>query len=359
MSIVAENHRFVIGVDTHSKHHVLAVMSAVTGVVTGISQFRNTAAGIASAIRWVVKHTGADAGALWAIEGCGSYGARIVKAVTEAGYRVIEAPKYQSGRGAGGKSDPLDAQRIAKACLALTDCEVRHPRNSDGIRAATQTLLTVREHMVRESTAAINALTAIVRTANLGVDARKPLTGKQITQISAWQRRETQSIEISVARAQAIRFAKRINHLKEELKENMKQLNDLIKQSPAAELLNEPGIGPVTAATTYAAWSHAGRIKSEAAFAALAGASPIPASSGNTTHNRLNRGGDRRLNHALHMAVVTRMRCDETTRNYVEKRLSEGKTKREIRRILKRYLARKIYRAITAAHRQPASTLPA
>ena len=96
------------------------------------------------------------------------------------------------------------------------------------------------------------------------------------------------------------------------------------------------------------AWSHLGRIRSESAFASLAGVNPIPASSGNTVRHRINRGGDRRLNRALHMAVVTRMRMDPRTRAYVERRTAEGRTIREIRRCLKRYLAREIYRRLNS-----------
>src|SRR5450830_802815 len=98
-----------------------------------------------------------------------------------------------------------------------------------------------------------------------------------------------------------------------------------------------------------AAWSHPGRVRSEAAFASLAGVNPIPASSGNTVRHRINRGGDRRLNRALHMAVVTRIRMDPRTRAYVDRRTAEGRTLREIRRCLKRYLARQIYRHLNAA----------
>jgi transposase len=105
----------------------------------------------------------------------------------------------------------------------------------------------------------------------------------------------------------------------------------------------------VTAAVAFAAWSHLGRVRSEAAFANLAGVNPIPASSGNTIRHRINRGGDRRLNRALHMAVVTRMRMDPRTRAYVDRRTAEGRTLREIRRCLKRYLARQIYRQLNAA----------
>src|SRR5699024_3401167 len=131
------------------------------------------------------------------------------------------------------------------------------------------------------------------------------------------------------------------------------QLTMLIEQSKAAPLLEYAGIGPVTVAVAYTAWSHKGRVRSEAAFAALAGVSPIPASSGNTTRHRLNRGGDRRLNRALHIATVTRMTHDPETRAYVDKRRAQGHTTKEIRRCLKRYLARRIYRSLEALHAAP------
>lgn len=123
-----------------------------------------------------------------------------------------------------------------------------------------------------------------------------------------------------------------------------------MQATPAGGLLDKPGVGPVTAAVAITAWSHPGRVRSEAAFACLAGVNPIPASSGNTTRHRLNRGGDRRLNQALHMATVTRMRMDPATRAYTDKRRAEGRTTKEIRRCLKRYLARQIYRHLNATH---------
>ncbi len=123
-------------------------------------------------------------------------------------------------------------------------------------------------------------------------------------------------------------------------------MTELVQASQAVPLLTKIGIGPVTAAIALTAWSHPGRIRSEAAFAALAGVNPIPASSGNTVRHRLNRGGDRRLNKALHIATLTRMTHDPETRAYVERRQAQGRTTREIRRCLKRYLARQIYRTL-------------
>ena len=141
--------------------------------------------------------------------------------------------------------------------------------------------------------------------------------------------------------------------LGEDLKSNATSMTVLVRQSRAAVLLERTGIGPMTAAIALTAWSHPGRVRSEAAFACLAGVNPIPASSGNTTRHRLNRGGDRRLNRALHMATIVRMTHDPEIRAYVEKRRAEGRTTKEIRRILKRYLARQIYRTLNAAVTSP------
>lgn len=143
--------------------------------------------------------------------------------------------------------------------------------------------------------------------------------------------------------------------LNEQLATNHRHTIDLIHASKAAALLDKTGVGPVTVAVVYTAWSHAGRLRSEAAFAALAGVNPIP-SSGNTMRHRLNRGGDRRLNRALHMAVISRMTHDPDTKAYVERRRAEGRTTKEIRRWLKRYLARQLYRTLERLHADPAAT---
>ncbi len=293
---------------------------------------------------------------LWVVEGVGTYGARLARAAAAAGYPVVEAAQMNARGNRGvGKSDPLDARRIAQAVLPLDLTALRHPRADDGVRAAVRVLVASRDHMSSERTAAVNALTALLRVADLGVDARRPLTSSQITTVAAWHTRD-EGLATATARAEAIRLAKRVTTLEEELKTNTKRVTELVNNSPAQQLLNQPGIGPVTAAVALTAWSHPGRIRSEAAFASLAGVNPIPASSGNTVRHRLNRGGDRRLNRALHMAVVTRIRTDPRTRAYVERRTAEGRTPREIRRCLKRYLARQIYRHLNAAAQNTPST---
>ena len=124
-------------------------------------------------------------------------------------------------------------------------------------------------------------------------------------------------------------------------------VTELLQASPAAPLLEETGIGPITAAVVLCAWSHPGRVRTAAAFQSLAGVNPIPASSGNTSRHRLNRGGDRRLNRALHMAVLTRSAHHPDTRAYINRRVhTDGKTPRDARRCLKRYLARHLYRRL-------------
>ena len=348
MAIVAHSHPFVIGVDTHARNHAISILACPHGEILDEGQFPATAAGLARAASWVARRTGGDLAVLWVIEGTGTYGARLARVVADAGYEVVEAPRMSARANRGiGKSDPLDARRIAAAALPLDVTQLRHPRADDGVRAAVRVLLASRDHMSNERTATINALTALLRVSDLGIDARRPLTTAQITTVAAWRARQ-EALATSTARWEATRLAQRVAALDEELKEITKRITDLLHRSPASALLEQPGIGPITAAVALTAWSHLGRIRSESALASLAGVNPIPASSGNTVRHRINRGGDRRLNRALHMAVVTRMRMDPRTRAYVERRTAEGRTLREIRRCLKRYLAREIYRRLNS-----------
>ena len=353
MTIVAHTYPFVVGVDTHARTHTFAILVAATGEPIATEQFPATAAGMDRAIAWAARRTDGDLATLWVIEGIGTYGARLAAAVSQAGYEVVEAARMDARAHRGtGKSDPMDARRIAAAVLSLELHKLRRPRCDDGVRAALQVLVTAREHMTTERTATINALIALLRVVDLGIDARKPLTARQVGEVARWRRRG-EDLATATARDEAVRLARRVVDLDEEIAANQARITALIRDSKAAVLLEKIGIGPVTVAVVYAAWSHSRRVRSEAAFATLAGVSPIPASSGNTTRHRLNRGGDRRLNRALHMAVVTRMTHDPETRAYVERRRAEGLTTKEIRRCLKRYLARQLYRSLESLHAEP------
>ena len=140
-------------------------------------------------------------------------------------------------------------------------------------------------------------------------------------------------------------IARRVLQLTPEERELAGEIERLTR-SLAPQLLDQPGVGPHAAAQLVLSWSHRGRISSEAAFARLAGAAPIPASSGQTIRHRLDRSGDRKLNRALHMILVTRKRTHPATIAYIERRIQEGKTHREANRCLKRYLARSLYRLL-------------
>jgi len=209
-----------------------------------------------------------------------------------------------------------------------------------------------REAQNKERTTAINQLTALLRTTPLGVDARRSLTAAQIKTIAAWRKRD-EALYLEVARAEAVRLATRIRELDASLKANKAQLAQLIGSTDYAVLLAEPGCGPISAAQIIIAWGNTDRIGSQASFAGLAGVQPIPASSGNTDQMRLNRGGDRQLNRALHTITNWRMSHDPHTIAYLHRRTAQGKTRRAIRRILKRYLARHIYRLLTQHPAQP------
>ncbi|MDR0417248.1 MAG: IS110 family transposase [Propionibacteriaceae bacterium] len=352
MPIVAHTCPFVVGVDTHARTHTLVILTG-KGEHVDQAQFPSSPAGLRRAVDWTGRRTGDAPDTLWAVEGISSYGAALARLAAEAGRLVLEAPRADPRRRHGiGKSDPLDARAIATAVLPLDTAKLARPREDHGTRAALRVLVAARDDMTRERTSHVNALTALLRTADLGADARKSLTAALIAQIAGWRTRD-EPLAVKTARAEAVRLAKRVTDLGQQLKTNKADMTRLIRESPAGPLLDKTGIGPVTAAIALAAWPHPGRIRPEAAFAALAGVNPIPASSGNTIRRRLNRGGDRQPNWALHMAVITRMAYDSDTIAYVQRRTAEGRTTREIRRRLKRYLCRHIYRTLNTLHNTP------
>lgn len=342
---VAQRYRFVVGVDTHAATHSYAVLDSA-GALLDEQTFPTTTAGLDRARDWIARRTGGDFdGVLVTAEGTGSYGAVLAEGLAEVGYRVVEAPTPRRERGRG-KTDAMDAITAARATLAMPVARLRDRRGGQD-QVALQVLTTAREQLNAERLRAINALTALMRTHDLGIDARRALTSTQIRQIAGWRRRAEQRGR-ATAQAEAVRLAGRVSHLDVELKSNRVQVTVIVTER-APELLAMTGVGAVTAAVILCVWSHPGRVRSEAAMAQIAGTCPIPASSGNTTRHRLNRGGDRRLNWALHTVVLTRMRTDPATRDYVARRTAEGKPSREIRRCLKRYTTRQIYRTLNAA----------
>lgn len=352
MPIVAEQFTFVIGVDTHAATHSFALINAANGAIIASAVFPNSPAGLDRACAWITRGID-EKSALVVIEGAGSFGAGLAERVTNSGLPIAEPAVMPAVQRRGvGKTDALDAVRIARSVLAVDITRLRRPR-ADGQRVALRVLTVAREEMVAERTRAINALTALLRTVDLGLDLRKALPHSQFKVIAAWRDRKEDSVT-ATCRQEAVRLARRIVALDGELVDNRKRLDSLV-EDVAPELCQLPGVGSVVAACVLTVWSHPGRVRSEAAFAALAGTCPIPASSGNTLRHRLNRGGDRRLNRALTTVVIVRMRTHAPTRAYVTRRRAEGRTTKEIMRSLKRYITRQLYRTLAAAHPVPAT----
>jgi transposase len=352
--IVSDEYECVIGVDTHAATHSFAVVAGATGAVLANATFPTSPGGLVRAQSWMDRRS-AGASTLVVVEGTGSFGAILTEKLLGAGRVVVEAARMPAGDRRGkGKSDELDAARIARAVLGSAIEDLRTPRTlgADRARVAMRVLVVAREQMTSERTRAINALTALVRTIDLGIDARRPLTPRQLSTIAAWRDR-AEDLSSVTCRREAVRLARRVQTLDDDLAANRAAITELV-QDAAPQLLELTGVGAVVAASILIAWSHPGRVRSDAALASLAGTCPIPASSGNTTRHRLNRGGDRRLNRALTTITIVRMRVDPATRAYVARRRAEGRTTKEIMRCLKRYITRQLFRTLTITHPTPA-----
>jgi transposase len=344
MAIIAEEFEFVVGVDTHARAHTFTAVHAPTGAVVDTATFPATSAGMDRAITWIRRRTGGER-VFAAVEGTSSYGARLTQTLLAADIEVGEVrPPTRSSRSLTGKSDPIDAEAAARSVLGRPRDQVMQPRAA-GTRAAIRILLASRSLLDHQRTANRNALTALLRGTDLGIDARSSLRDAQITTIAAWRTSNSTDPVIQIVRAEAKRLALAVKDLTNRLAENHKALAQLTEEL-APGLQSIPGVGPVTAAIITCAYSHHGRIRSEAAFAALGGVAPRPASSGNTTRYRLNRSGDRQLNRAFDVIVRTRMSFDTATKDYVTRSRATGKSNREIRRNLKRYVCRSIFRQL-------------
>lgn len=210
-------------------------------------------------------------------------------------------------------------------------------------------LLVTRRHDTDIRTATINLFKSLLLGAgHLRERLRGLSSTRQVTAVSALPDDPTTDLETQIRMQALRRAATTIRDLNKAIAANEKQLRGLVKQA-CPGLLDLPGVGPITAATLLTVWSHHGRVHSEAAFAALGGISPLPASSGRITRHRLNRGGDRALNAAMHTIVTTRRRLRHTpTSDYITRRTTEGLTPKEILRCLKRYTIRNLYRFIQA-----------
>jgi transposase len=338
------------GVDTHADTHTVAALDQVGGLL-GVATFPATAAGYRELADWLAGH-----GPLSrvGVEGTGSYGAGLTRHLLAAGLQVLEVNRpNRADRRGRGKSDPIDAENAARAVLAGTATGT--PKSRDGIVEAIRVLHLTRRGAVKARTAALNEMNGLLVTApNALRAALTRLNSKQRVRTAA-SYRPGPVADPSTAVKTALRvLARRIQSLDEEIAAFDADLQILTRQA-APQLVAEFGVGSDTAAQLLiTAGDNPDRLHSEASFAAVCGTQPIPASSGKTTRHRLNRGGDRQANRALHTILLCRMRYHEPTRSYIATAKAHGKTTKEIMRKLKRYLARRIYHLLLT----PAETHP-
>jgi transposase len=335
---------FVVGVDTHLDTHTAALCDG-QGRLLGDRQVPVTAAGYEQLLTWA---TGQAAGSplTWAIEGAGHYGLGLARHLAAAGQQVTEIGRTaHAGKRRAGKTDAIDAARAARELLAAPHPAV--PR-ADGDREALRLLIADRDQAVRSCRSARALLTAMLVTMPGPLrDHLRVLPARARARACAALAGPPGADRLTTIQHQTLaRIGQRIEYLASQASDIEDQITVIVEDLAPGLVQNEPGLGHLSAAQILLAWSHPGRIRSEAAFAMLAGVAPLPASSGRTIRHRLNRGGDRQLNRALHQVITTRARHHQPTRDYITRRTADGLTSKETRRCLKRYLARHLFREL-------------
>lgn len=336
----------VIGADIHKSTHALAAVDARTGQLLGEREIPAREQGHLEALRWA-HELGTEI--VWAIEDCRDLSHHLENALIAAGERVIRvAPKLMGASRRGerepGKSDQIDARAIARA--VLREGIERFPvAFLDQDAMEIRLLCDHRDVLVNERTRLINRLriNLVILDPELeaSIPARKLDYPGQLQRITRRLRAMPQTARVRIAREQT----KRIGALTREAEALKRELRDLIRVH-RPELLAETGCGPLTAAILIGQTAGAQRFTSDAHFARTAGVAPIPVSSGRHDRHRLDRGGNRQLNRALHIIAITRGRLDPATKAYLQRKEAEGKTRIEAMRCLKRYLARHYHRLL-------------
>jgi transposase len=333
------------GVDTHKDLHLAALVDA-RGAVIATHAFSTTRAGYRALLRWM---SGAGQLQRVGVEQTGSYGAGVVRHLVRAGVPVLEVTGADKAeRRSRGKDDTLDAINAARAALDGKRTSVAKQR--DGEIEALRVLRVTRQTAVKARRAALQQLrNTIVAAPDEVRDQTRSLTRMQLIRTCAgWRPDVDAAADAVVATRIALKsLARRIIDLNDEIANLDEPIEQLVRElSP--KLLDAIGIGvEIAGQLLVTAGDNPERLRSEAGFAMLCGVAPLPASSGKTQRHRLNRGGDRQANRALHLAAITRLRLCPRTRAYATRRKAEGLSKREIIRCLKRYIARETYRLLT------------
>lgn len=330
-----------VGVDTH-KHRHTAVLLDGLGQFLGELTVATTPAGYRELKRWAIGLAQEDQQLVFGIEGAGSWGAGLCEYLQAAGCEVLEVERPRRRDRRTGKSDRIDALSAAKH--VLTGEGISSPRQQ-GIRRALAAVLVAQRSMIAERTRLLNQIQALHTTAPVALRERLGEgNGSQLqARLRKMRSRRNAPVEEQIILDVMRSLASRAHALTLDAERYKRELTGLIR-SLDQTLLEEPGIGPISAAQLLVC--DPARFKHEAAFARCNGTAPIPASSGKTVRHRLNRGGDRQVNHAIHIIALNRARLHPDTRAYLDRRINEGKTKQEAMRALKRHLSRNLYKKL-------------
>jgi transposase len=343
------------GVDTHADVHVAAAVDQV-GRVLGTRAFPADGAGYQAALAWLSAHGEL---AKVGVEGTGSYGAGLARYLGACGVEVAEVirPNRQARR-QRGKSDTADA--VAAALAALNGEAAGVPKSRDGAVESIRALRVARAGAVKARTQAGNQLRDLIVTAPEQV--RQQLAGlplKRQVEVAGRFRLRDLARPAEGLRAAMASVARRHQDLTAEIARLDAALEELLTHAAPPELLAKQGVATQVAATLLATTGdNPSRVRTEASLAALCGASPVDASSGKQIRHRLNRGGDRQANSALWTITMTRLAHDPRTKAYLARRTAQGKTKKEVIRCLKRYIAREIYKALCRPQQQSRAPAP-
>jgi transposase len=343
MTIVEATRTVVGGIDTHGEVHVAAALDDIGGLL-GAESFAATRAGYETLLSWLESFGSVTK---VGVEGTGSYGAGIARRLTRAGIVVVEIDRQnRQARRNAGKSDPLDAIEAARA--TLSGKASGRAKSRDGFVEALRVLVVAKRSARTARVKALTQMRQLTYSAPDQLQAR--LKGLSITEFLSVAQglRPARSRDVMTAATKASLSS--LAHRVEDLEAEIAELDALIApilEANAIELLAINGVGIDAASSLLvAAGDNPERLRSEAAWAHLCGVSPLEASSGKVTRHRLNRGGDRQANRALWHIVISRLASDPDTQAYMERRLKEGRSKREVIRILKRYVAREVYRQL-------------
>ena len=339
--------RISVGVDTHKYVHVAVALDQL-GARLGEITISVDRTGYEQLERWAHQH---GEKIRFGIEGTGSYGAGLASFLRRRGHHVVEVNRPERRiRHLHGKDDSLDAEAAARAVLAGTATAA--PKSADSTVEMIRQVKIAKDTAVKARSQAIITLKTVVVTAPADLrEHLEPLGDAQLIEVCRALSYDAMSAPGDAACYTLRALAERYHDLDREARLHDRVLQTLTQRA-APELTSRFGIGADSAAELLlVVGDNPDRIRSEAALAKLAGACPIPASSGKTTRHRLNRGGHRQANAALHRILVTRMRFHQPTIDYVARRTAEGKTKREIMRCLKRFLIREIYQILVAPHK--------